>query len=427
VGQLPRILAIIGSGELTPSMAPLHRALLSRFGEGPVPATLLDTPYGFQENAADITAAAVGYFAKRLRNPISVASFRRSTGDILERQNALARVRQAAYVFSGPGSPSYALRNWTGTEIPGLLADKLASGGALVMASAAALTLGRLTVPVYEIYKVGEEPRWLRGLDLLSAFGLPVAVIPHFDNTEGRGHDTRFAFMGDRRLRQLEAEIPDDTFVLGIDEHTSLVFDLGIGRASVGGRRGVTVRREGRSVVFGAGSEVTIEELRRAAFGKKRSTRRAPGPEATASSRGVRAAAGTGTALRSTVAESERSFDDALHRHDLPAAVRSLLALVDLAADRVGSEPDREHVEARRTLRSLIVRLAEATEAADERAQLVGPLTDALVEVRRAARSDRDWAAADAIRDSLEALGVELHDSADGTSWGFREPSTEEG
>jgi len=35
------------------------------------------------------------------------------------------------------------------------------------MASAAALTIGRVTIPVYEIYKAGEAPRWLPGLDLL--------------------------------------------------------------------------------------------------------------------------------------------------------------------------------------------------------------------------------------------------------------------
>lgn len=400
-------------------MAPLHRALLARLGEPPVPATLLDTPYGFQENAADITAAAVGYFAKRLRNPISVASFRRPAGDELERQTALGRIRDAVYVFSGPGSPSYALRNWTGSEIPGLLADKLATGGALVMASAAALTLGRLTVPVYEIYKVGEDPRWLRGLDLLSALGLPAAVIPHFDNAEGSGHDTRFAFMGERRLRQLEAQMPDDTFVLGIDEHTSLVLDLVEGRASVGGRRGVTVRRGGRSVVFGAGSEVPIEELRKAAFGARRA--RVP------TARTAPAAAGSDEALRTAVAEQERSFHGALGRHDLPAAARSLLALVDLASDRVGSGHDGNHLDARPTLRALIVRLAEAAAAAEGRAQLVGPLTDALVEARRAARSDRDWVTADAIRGSLEALGVELQDSADRTTWSLREASEKEG
>ena len=86
----------------------------------------------------------------------------------------------------------------------------LRDGGILTMASAAALTLGVLTIPVYEIYKVGDEPGWLPGLDLLgAATGLRAAVVPHYDNAEGGNHDTRFCYMGERRLRQLEAQLPD--------------------------------------------------------------------------------------------------------------------------------------------------------------------------------------------------------------------------
>ena len=59
---LPRILTIMGSGETTPTMARVHRAVLDRLGERPVPAVLLDTPYGFQENADDISDRALDYF-----------------------------------------------------------------------------------------------------------------------------------------------------------------------------------------------------------------------------------------------------------------------------------------------------------------------------------------------------------------------------
>jgi hypothetical protein len=406
VQALPRILAIMGSGETTSSMAPVHRAILGRFGERPVSATLLDTPYGFQENAADITAAAVDYFATRLRNPITVASFRGSGSEPVETQVALARIRDADYVFSGPGSPSYALRHWAGSEIPPLLARKLVGGGAVVTASAAALTLGRLTLPVYEIYKVGEEARWLPGLDLLSPFGLPVAVIPHYDNAEGRGHDTRFCFLGERRLRGLEAAMPDDTFILGIDEHTSFVLDLGAGRATIRGRGGLTIRRAGRSVVFGPGNEVSIDELRAAAFGPD-AERDSPMP---ASDRD------RDTPAESHVSDAEEAFDDALARLDLAAAVRSVLALDDRLS-AAGSSRNGAHPEAGVPLGPMLVRLANAAETVGQRAELVGPLTDALVEIRRRARSDHDWAAADAIRDTLRAVGIELQDVDDATTW----------
>ena len=54
-----RLLAIMGSGETAPTMAKVHRSLIERVG---TPAVLLDTPYGFQENADDISARAQEYF-----------------------------------------------------------------------------------------------------------------------------------------------------------------------------------------------------------------------------------------------------------------------------------------------------------------------------------------------------------------------------
>ena len=51
---MPRLLAIMGSGETSPTMVKVHRQLLERLGPPPVPAVLLDTPFGFQENAREI-------------------------------------------------------------------------------------------------------------------------------------------------------------------------------------------------------------------------------------------------------------------------------------------------------------------------------------------------------------------------------------
>src|SRR5213079_2195859 len=122
--------------------------------------------------------------------------------------------------------PSYALRQWQCTRVPELLADKLREGGAVVFASAAALTLGRLTVPVYEIYKVGGDVAWLDGMNLLAEAGLSAAVIPHYNNAEGGTHDTRYCYLGERRLAAFEAMLPHDGWVLGVDEHTALIVDL---------------------------------------------------------------------------------------------------------------------------------------------------------------------------------------------------------
>jgi hypothetical protein len=434
---LPRILTIMGSGETTPTMSRVHRAVLDRLGERPVPAVILDTPYGFQENAADITARTVEYFAATVGAPFTVASFLSADADALIRETALVRIREARLVFTGPGSPSYALRQWAGSEIPRLLADKLSRGGAVTMASAAALTLGRFTIPVYEIYKVGEAPRWLEGLDLLTPLGLPVAVVPHYDNAEGGNHDTRFCYLGERRLRMLEAELPADAFILGVDGHTALVLDLDAGSGSVLGLGTVTVRKDGRSTVFAAGSEVSIAELVSAAHGS------APAPELAATSAGAigstgssgaAASPGSGVAvidagapatglLRDEVARLESVFSLSLEECDAPAAVRAILNLEEtIQAWSHDTDQSDALATARSALRSAIVCLGElAADGTTDPATLIGPFVEALLVERVRARDSRDWAAADTIRDRLLAAGIELHDTPEGTTWELRE------
>ena len=42
---------------------------------------------------------------------------------------------------------------------------------------------------------------------------------------------------------------------------------------------------------------------------------------------------------------------------------------------------------------------------------------EALIEQRNVAKAAKDWAAADAARDALAALGIELQDTPDGVVW----------
>ncbi|MGO1664387.1 MAG: cysteine--tRNA ligase [Micrococcaceae bacterium] len=58
-----------------------------------------------------------------------------------------------------------------------------------------------------------------------------------------------------------------------------------------------------------------------------------------------------------------------------------------------------------------------ATGADTATEQALAALVDAQIQARAAAREQRDWAAADAIRDQLAAAGITLADSADGVSW----------
>lgn len=417
----PRLLAIMGSGETAPTMAKVHRLLLDRLGPEPVQALLLDTPYGFQENVDNISERTVAYFGRNLQVRMEVATWRSASDDALRREQALARIRSADYVFAGPGSPSYALQVWQDSPLRDVLAEKLARRGCVTFASAAAVSLGVAAIPVYEIYKVGLPPHWLDGIDLLAETGLRAAVIPHYDNTEGGNHDTRYCYLGERRLARMEPDLPDDAFVLGIDEHTACVFDLEAATASVLGRGEVTVRRRGMSTTFEAGSTVPIGAFQAAAAaGSGRPT--APAGRVPARPAQEPPEPPAGQAMPSLLAEAqrcERVFDEGLAARDVGAAVGAVLdleqAIFEWSADTLQSD---ELDRARILFRQMIVRLGEVSvEGVRDPRALVAPFVDALVEVRDRARAERAWELADALRDRLIAAGVEVRDTPEGTVW----------
>lgn len=426
--NLPRILALMGSGETAPTMVSTHRSLVARLG-GTVSATVVDTPYGFQENAPELAERAVTYFSRSVNIDVTVAGLTRMSGeghDPVSVERGLRHLAGANWVFAGPGSPTYALRQWRGTAVHDLLAEKLRTGGVVTFASAAALTVGSHTVPVYEIYKVGEVPRWLEGMDVMGRLGFNTAVVPHYDNAEGGTHDTRFCYLGERRLSMLERELPDDAFVLGVDSHTALVMDLDAGTATVLGLGGVTVRVRGTSVVFPTGTTLTLDALRAAAAGQvaARAGAGAPAargvPEDAVASRAPSPAAAA--PLLDEVHHLEREFESALDQGDVHGAVRAILGLestlVDWSADTgLNDQTD----QARSILQALIVRLGELSDRGvrDPR-ELVGPFVEALLELRRRARDASDWSTADLVRDRLVEAGVEVRDTADGTEWEMR-------
>jgi hypothetical protein len=409
----PRLLVIMGSGETAPTMVKPHRSLFERFGHDPVNAVLLDTPYGFQMNADDISAKAVDYFAASVGRKVEVAGLRRTEGAVpLEREAAIAKVASAQWVFAGPGSPTYALKQWAGTDVPDLLADKLAHGGCVVFASAAALTLGRFTVPVYEVYKVGAEPVWADGLDLVGPIlDGPVAVIPHYDNAEGGNHDTRFCYLGEQRLALLEKQLPPEGWVLGVDEHTALVFDLDLGTATVMGNGTVTVRRGGVSAVMASGESLSTGSLPSLGSGQKA----APAPPPSR----VDATDTPRTALHGEIRRLEAGFDSAIAARDVPAAVGAILELDDTLAAWAGDTTQSDAGErGRAALRRMVVRLAKLAETgAREPKEVLAAFVDGLLAERDVARSAKRFTDADRIRDLLTEAGVEVRDTPDGTVW----------
>ncbi|MBF8191310.1 hypothetical protein ITP53_37550 [Nonomuraea sp. K274] len=406
---MPGLLVLMGSGETSPTMVEIHRAAARALRAG-ARAVLLDTPYAFQENRADISARARRYFARSVGLEVEVA-----TG-----------ITGADWVFSGPGSPTYALDRWAGSGVAGDLRARVrAREGVTVLASAAACTAGLATVPVYEIYKVGADPHWRPGLDLLEPLGLRAVLIPHFDNTEGGTHDTRYCYLGERRLSRMERELPPGTAVLGLDEHTALTIDLESEMVRVAGRGGLTVRRGGSFAVLPAGTCTDLAEIRRLAAGGAA----APAPATAADSAGPASASAAdsaapasalaGATLEETIQSCEKLFRSAVAKPDMVAAARSVLELeaemVKWAAD---TEEDAGGVDqARELMRLLIARLGELAATASVRSLSLPALVDPLLGLREGLRNEGRYDLADALRAALLQAGVVVEDTPDGPRW----------
>ena len=419
---MTRLLVLMGSGETTPTMVTTHQRILADVGDGP--AVVVDTPYGFQENAGELTDRTLEYFAHNVGHDVGVVSLRDADGvGTVAREVALAAIGEAAWVFAGPGSPTYLARQWRAAGVPDVLAARLAERGrttATVLASAAACTAGRRTIPVYELYKVGEAPHWRDGLDLLRPLGLDAVVVPHYDNAEGGTHDTSCCYVGDRRLRVLQGMLDPTEWVLGVDEHTAAVLDLDAGTMRVEGRGRVVVRLRDRVHEVATGTTVGLDEvLGWVAAGLGTGVRAGTAAETGGSPDRGPAAAPDGAAS---------AFDAALARGDLLAAAEvtaGLLAGGD-HGDGPGQGPGGEAGPGVREAVRQVAALARVAQAGwHEHRDLVAPHVETLLALRERARAERRFGDADAIRDALVAAGVEVHDARGGTGWEYHDPLEE--
>ena len=434
-----RILAIIGSGETSPTMVTVHRDLVSRLGPGRPEAVLLATPYAFQENAADVSARAQRYFADsvglRVRvtpgtsrdvDPAMAAPMVSGNAE----DCAAAGLESADWVFAGPGSPSYALAHWRTGPVGAALRERVLAGhGVTVLASAAAVTAGAFALPVYEIYKAGGALRWLAGLDLLGALGLKVAVIPHYDNAEGGRYDTRHCYLGARRLTVMERELPADAAVLGVDEHTAVLIDLRTEAVEIRGRGGVTVRRAGNSTILPSGMTLSLADLR--ALGRGAGNGRGTADRRPAAAAGdvcaeVGEAGSDGPLpLPEVMADTQLGFGIAAAGRDAAAMVEAILGLESAIRQwEADTDEDQGTERAHALLCSLIGRLGQAAQhgPADPK-DLLRPAIEPLLQLRNALRGQGDFAAADAIRNALAAAGLDISDTPGGTAWQLAETS----
>jgi peptidase E len=416
------IVALMGSGELTATMVEVHKSLLA--GLQVVPrAVFLDTPAGFQLNVGKLSDRAEDYFRKRVGTDMRTASLRSRDVPSPEAEEAFQILREAGYILVGPGSPTYAVHQWRETPVPEILQERIRSGGCLVAASAAALTVGRCTLPVYEIYKVGSELYWEEGLDILGGFGFNLVVIPHWNNAEGGTHDTRFCYMGEARFRTLEAMLPGDVGVLGLDEHTACLIDLARDEAYVEGIGTVTLRRCGREVVFHKGDCFPLEVLRNLMPDSETPDRVEPrlehdrltGPDPSESDEKGQVR----DPFWDRIHGLEADFQSGLAGRDPRKSTAALLELDRLVWEAAQDLENPEFIsQAREILREFIVFFGQRLEvSAEEKRELLTPLVEPLMDLRERYRRSEQWDNSDAVRDVLQKAGVMVEDTSDGPRW----------
>lgn len=398
----PGPIAILGSGELSDSMAEVHRRLMS-LTNGPARPVFVDTPAGFEPNADQIAAKAVAFFSRNFGLPLAVAHYPGRTAPAPTTAAAVTAIRQANYLFAGPGSPSYAVTAWRDSQVWQAIVARWQEGAALAFASAAALALGRYTIPVYEIYKAGHEVCWREGLDLLGQLDITSAVVPHWNNASGEQHDTRFAFMGAARFSDLERQLPPEAVVIGVDEYTALTLNPATRLASVLGSGQVTLRHAGRQRVFGKGDTFAIDVSPDAPF-EIATLPILHSPPSSSDS----AAEG-----ESDILALREATHDAFARGDFQQATQGVVTLSLIAG--AGLEQGLPH-RAARTVESLQMLLPLLSNLGPDPATLAA-LLDLLIRTRADLRDARQYALADALRQRLADLGYILEDSATGTSW----------
>lgn len=250
LGQvIPGLIALFGSGETTASGGRIFESL-ARELDPPLLMAFLETPAGFELNSPRVVGRVADYVSSRLQNYHPqlriVAARRKGTAFSPDDLEIIRPLLEANLIFLGPGSPTYAVRQLKSTLAWQAVLARHRLGAALALASAAAIATGALALPVYEIYKVGEDPHWNEGLNLLGPYGLHLVLIPHWNNAEGGAElDTSRCFMGTSRFETLRNSIPAKMTIVGIDENTGLIIDLARRSCHVVGKGAVTIMKEG--------------------------------------------------------------------------------------------------------------------------------------------------------------------------------------
>jgi hypothetical protein len=222
---------MFGSGEADPSSGKAYEHLAKQLGKD-LHISILETPAGFELNSSKVAGNIRDFLLKRLQNynpHISLIPARKKSTPLSpDNPVILEPILRSNWLLMGPGSPTYTVRQLKDSTAFDYIMTSHMLGSALTFASAALLAVSKFTLPVYEIYKVGEDLHWVDGIDYFSLFGLNLVFVPHWNNCDGGSDlDTSYCYMGKERFDKLIKMLPPEITVIGLDEQTALFFEFG--------------------------------------------------------------------------------------------------------------------------------------------------------------------------------------------------------
>ncbi len=258
-------IAFLGSGETSLAGGRIFEALARNIHD-PLRIALMETPAGFELNSAQVVGKVGDFMQTRLQNykPVVdvIPARKKNSAYSPDDPEIVKPLLYANIIFMGPGSPTYAIRNLKDTLTWDVIRARHRLGATLIFASAATISIGAHALPVYEIYKVGQDVHVVDGLNLFSDFGLQVSFIPHWNNTDGGADlDTSRCFIGMDRFAEWCNLVPSDNETIGLDEHTGLIMDFETGMCEVSGVSSVSLVRECNPEMYASGSKFPLSEL----------------------------------------------------------------------------------------------------------------------------------------------------------------------
>src|SRR5215510_495855 len=258
-------IAFLGSGETSLAGGRIFETLARNIQE-PLRIALMETPAGFELNSAQVVGKVGEFMKTRLQNykPVVdvIAARKKNSAFSPDDPEVLKPLLYANIIFMGPGSPTYAIRHLKDTFAWDVIRARHRLGATLIFASAATVSISAHALPVYEIYKVGQDVHVVDGLNLFADFGLHVSFIPHWNNTDGGADlDTSRCFIGMERFAEWCNLLPPENETVGLDEHTGLILDFETGQCEVNGVSSVSLVRECDPEMFPAGSKFPLTEL----------------------------------------------------------------------------------------------------------------------------------------------------------------------